>query len=155
MLKPASLKKALFKSVPLLRDNPDMLHMFVDGGVINATLAASLSFENSYTLDIVVTDYTGDLNLLIVPINVWLREHQPDIMTTEEGKKRGFTYVADINNDDSKDVRMSLQLTERTIVKEVDRRLNVTPLDEPPLPVPVHQPMELYVHGELVSKWDE
>ena len=155
MLKPASLRKALFKSVPLLRDNPDMLHMFVDGGVINATLAASLSFENRYTLDIVVTDYTGDINLLIVPVNVWLREHQPDIMTTEEGKKRGFTYVADINSDDSKDVRMSLQLTERTIVKEVDRRLNVTPLDEPPPPVPVHRPMELYVHGELVSKWDE
>lgn len=155
MLKPASLKKALYKSVPLLRDNPDMLHMFVDGGMINATLATSLSFENRYTLDIVVTDYTGDLNLLIVPVNVWLREHQPDIMTTEEGKKRGFTYVADINNDDSKDVRMSLQLTERTIVKEVDRRLNVTPLDEPPLPVPVHRPMELYVHGELVSQWDE
>lgn len=155
MLKPASLRKALFKSVPLLRDNPDMLHMFVDGGVINATLAASLSFENRYTLDIVVTDYTGDINLLIVPVNVWLREHQPDIMTTEEGKKRGFTYVADINSDDSKDVRMSLQLTERTIVKEVDRRLNVTPLDEPPPPVPVHRPMEMYVHGELVSKWDE
>lgn len=155
MLKPASLRKALFKSVLLLRDNPDMLHMFVDGGVINATLAASLSFENRYTLDIVVTDYTGDLNLLIVPVNVWLREHQPDIMTTEEGRKRGFTYVADINSDDSKDVRMSLQLTERTIVKEVDRRLNVTPLDEPPPQVPVHRPMELYVHGELVSKWDE
>jgi hypothetical protein len=155
MLKPASLRKALFKSVPLLRDNPDMLHMFVDGGVINATLAASLSFENRYTLDIVVTDYTGDLNLLIVPVNVWLREHQPDIMTTEEGRKRGFTYVADINSDDSKDVRMSLQLTERIIVKEVDRRLNVTPLDEPPPPVPVQRPIELYVHGELVSKWDE
>lgn len=155
MLKPASLKNAIFKSVPLLRDNPDMLHMFVDGGTINATLAASLSFENRYTLDIVITDYTGDLNLLIVPVNVWLREHQPDIMTTEEGKKRGFTYVADINNDDSKDVRMSLQLTERTIVKEADRRLTVTPLDESPLPVPVNRPMELYVHGELVSKWDE
>lgn len=155
MLKPVSLRKALFKSVPLLRDNPDMLHMFVDGGVINATLAASLSFENRYTLDIVVTDYTGDLNLLIVPVNVWLREHQPDIMTTEEGRKRGFTYVADINSDDSKDVRMSLQLTERTIVKEVDRRLNVTPLAEPPPPVPGVRPMDLYVHGELVSKWDE
>ncbi|MDH2898865.1 phage tail protein [Rahnella variigena] len=155
MLKPASLKKALFKSVPLLRDNPDMLHMFVDGGVICATLAASLSFENRYTLDIVVTDYSGDINLLIVPVNAWLREHQPDIMATDEGRKSGFTYVADINSDDSSDVRMSLRLTERTIVKEADRRLTVTPLDEPPLPVPVNRPIELYVHGELVSQWDE
>ncbi|MBU9818440.1 phage tail protein [Rahnella sp. BCC 1045] len=155
MLKPASLRKALFKSVPLLRDNPDMLRLFVDGGVINATLAASLSHENRYTLDIVVTDYTGDINMLIVPVNVWLREHQPDIMTTDEGRKNGFTYVADINSDDSSDVRMSLRLTERTIVKEDGRRLNVTPLDEPPLPEPVARPMELYLQGELVSKWDE
>jgi hypothetical protein len=155
MLKPASLRKALFKSVPLLRENPDMLRLFVDGGAISATLATSLSFENRYTLDIVVTDYTGDLNLLIVPVNVWLREHQPDIMATDEGRKNGFTYVADINNDDSSDVRMSLGLTERTIVKEDGRRLNVTPLDEPPLPEPVARPTELYLHGELVSKWDE
>ncbi|EAV3155030.1 phage tail protein, partial [Salmonella enterica] len=26
---------------------------------------------------------------------------------------------------------------------------------EPPLPEPVTRPVELYVNGELVSKWDE
>ncbi|MDR3434030.1 MAG: phage tail protein [Rouxiella aceris] len=155
MLKPASLKKALFKSVPLLRQNPDMLHLFIDNGTIEGTLAASLSFENRYSLDVTITDYTGDINLLLVPVNAWLRENQPDIMTTDEGKKSGFTYVADINNDDSIDLRMSLRLTERTLVKEANGALHVTQLGEPPEPVPVIRPTALYINDELVSQWDE
>ncbi|MGV8924807.1 MAG: phage tail protein [Ewingella sp.] len=155
MLKPASLKAALFKSVPLLRANPDMLHLFIDNGSVNGTLAASLSFENRYSLDVAVTDYTGDMNLLLVPVNAWLRENQPDIMTTDEGVKHGFTYVADINSDDSIDLRMTLRLTERTLVKESGGALHVTQLGEPPLPEPVTRPTALYINGELVSRWDE
>jgi hypothetical protein len=71
MLKPASLKKALFKSVPLLRQNPDMLRLFIDNGAIDGTLAASLSFENRYSLDVTITDYTGDMNMLLVPVAAW------------------------------------------------------------------------------------
>lgn len=155
MLKPASLKKALFKSVPLLRQNPDMLRMFVDNGAIDGTLAASLSFENRYSLDVTVTDYTGDLNMLLVPVNAWLRENQPDIMTTDDGKKHGFTYVADINNDDSIDLRMSLRLTERTLVKEENGALHVTQAGEPPLPIVIEPITEMYMGGELVSQWNE
>lgn len=155
MLKPASLRQALCDAAPVLRNNPDMLRIFIDGGKIAATLATSLSFENQYTLNVIVTDYRGDLDYLIVPINAWLRENQPDIMTTDEGKKRGFTYVADINTDESVDVSISLLLTERTLVKQEGEALHVKHAAEPPLPENVTRPMELYVHGELVSKWDE
>ncbi|WP_164044832.1 phage tail protein [Serratia marcescens] len=155
MLKPKSLRKALYDAVPKLRTNPDMLRIFIDSGVIGATLAASLSFENRYTLNVIVEDYPDDVDLLLVPIGAWLRENQPDIMTTDEGKKKGFTYFADINSDDSYDISISLQLTERTLVKEVDRALHVSHVPEPPLPEPVARPMELYINGELVSVWDE
>ncbi|ENZ5482412.1 phage tail protein [Serratia nevei] len=155
MLKPKSLRKALYDAVPKLRTNPDMLRIFIDSGVIGATLAASLSFENRYTLNVIVEDYPDDVDLLLVPIGAWLRENQPDIMTTDEGKKKGFTYFADINSDDSYDISISLQLTERTLVKEVDRALHVSHVPEPPLPEPVARPMELYINGELVSAWDE
>lgn len=103
----------------------------------------------------IVQDYPDDVDLLLVPIGAWLRENQPDIMTTDEGKKKGFTYFADINNDDSYDISISLQLTERTLVKEVDRALHVSHVPEPPLPEPVARPMELYINGELVSAWNE
>ncbi|MBP1130872.1 hypothetical protein JOE25_002446 [Serratia sp. PL17] len=155
MLKPKSLRKALYDAVPKLKANPDMLRIFIDSGVIGATLAASLSFENRYTLNVVVTDYPDDIDLLLVPIGAWLRESQPDIMTTDEGRKKGFTYIADINKDDSYDLSISLQLTERTIVKEGDRELHVTHAPEPPLPIPMESPTHLYANGELVSEWDE
>ncbi|TSB56684.1 phage tail protein [Escherichia coli] len=124
-------------------------------GSIASTLAASLSFEKRYTLNVIVTDFTGDFDLLIVPVLAWLRENQPDIMTTDEGQKKGFTFYADINNDSSFDISISLMLTERTLVSEVDGALHVKNIPEPPPPEPVTRPMELYINGELVSKWDE
>lgn len=155
MLKPKSLRQALYDAVPKLKANPDMLRIFIDSGVIGSTLAASLSFENRYILNVIVEDYPDDVDLLLVPIGAWLRENQPDIMTTDEGRKKGFTYFADINNDDSYDISISLQLTERTIVKEVDRELHVSHAPEPPLPMPVESPTRLYANGELVSDWNE
>ncbi|MES3683098.1 phage tail protein, partial [Escherichia coli] len=49
----------------------------------------------------------------------------------------------------------SLMLTERTLVSEVDGALHVKNIPEPTPPEPVTRPMELYINGELVSKWDE
>ncbi len=93
--------------------------------------------------------------MIFVPVQAWLREHQPDIMTTDDGREKGFTWMIDINNNDSLDISISLRLTERTLVKEVDGALHVSYAPEPPLPEPVTRPVELYVNGELVSKWDE
>lgn len=99
--------------------------------------------------------HSGDLDLLIVSINAWLRENQLDIMTIDEGKRNGFTYFADLNNHDSIDVSFSLRLTERVIVKQADKALHVKHLSEPPIPQPVERPTELYINDELVSTWDE
>ncbi|CNL00064.1 phage tail protein [Yersinia enterocolitica] len=155
MLKPDSLRKTLTDAVPVLRTNPDMLRLFVDNGKIAATLAASLSFEKQYTLNVVVTDFTGDIDLLLVPIMAWLRENQPDIMTTDEGQKKGFTWYTDINNDNSIDVSINLLLSERTLVREVDGALHVQKIPEPPRPEPITRPAEMWINGELVSQWNE
>ncbi|MFE8146543.1 phage tail protein [Brenneria goodwinii] len=155
MLKPQSLRRALSDAVPVLKNNPDMLHVFIDSGAVVSTLAPSLSFENQYTLNLVITDFTEDIDWLLVPINAWLRENQPDMLANDELRKKGFTYIADINDNGSCDISISLRLSERVIVKEVDKALHVTHAPEPPLPLPVERPMALYIHGELVSQWHE
>ena len=63
MLKPDSLRRALTDAVTVLKTNPDMLRIFVDNGSIASTLATSLSFEKRYTLNVIVTDFTGDFDL--------------------------------------------------------------------------------------------
>lgn len=137
MYKPKSLRKALTDAVPDLARNPEMMRIFIDNGKLASTLAASLSFENQYTLNVVVTDFTGDIELLLVPIQAWLRIHQADMMTTDEGRKKGFTYFADINSNDSADISISLMLTERTIVREDGDKLHVESVPEPQPPEPL------------------
>lgn len=156
MHKQASLKKVLTEAVPGVANNPAMMRIFADEGVIESTLAASLSFVKRYTLNVIVTDYTSDIDFLLVPLLAWVRVNEPDIMTTAEGQKRGFTWYADINNDSSIDISISLRLSERTIVKEDgDGALHVSYAPEPLQPAPVTRPVQLWVQGDLLSEWDE
>ncbi|WP_258089935.1 phage tail protein [Serratia liquefaciens] len=156
MLKPQQLRAELTSCLQWLQRNPESLQVRVQGGSIAATLATSLSHEYSYTLNLLFLDYTGDLDLIVVPIQAWLRENQPDIMATAEKRRTGFTFATDFNNDGSYDFSVSLQLTERVVVKEQDGgALHVKHLPEPPLPENVTRPLQLFVHGELVSEWNE
>lgn len=153
MLKPAQLRKVLTDCVPHLQTNPDSLNMFVDSGRIVSTLAASLSFEDQYQLNLVITDYPGNVDLLIVPVLAWLRENQPDIMATEEKRRTGFTHEVDIISDTLIDISIKLQLTERVIVRKVDGALHVDRVPEPPLPDNDEPPKQLYLAGQLISEW--
>ena len=155
MLKPKQLREALTASVPLLQRNPDSLNMFIDGGRIVSTLASSLSFEYQYQLNLVITDYGDDIDLVMVPVLAWLRENQPDIMATEEKRRTGFTFKADVISDSLCDVSIDLQLTERVLIKQEGGALHVTHLPEPPLPENVDRPWQMYVQGELVSEWPQ
>ncbi|MDU4942945.1 MAG: phage tail protein [Mixta calida] len=152
MLKPKQLREALTSSVPQLARNPDSLNMFIDSGRIVSTLASSLSFEYQYQLNLVITDYADDIDLVMVPVLAWLRENQPDIMATEEKRRTGFTFKADVLSDTLCDLSIDLQLTERVIVKQDGDALHVNHIGEPPLPDNVNRPLQLYVHGELVSE---
>ncbi|OVZ84186.1 phage tail protein [Yersinia kristensenii] len=150
MLKPKLLRQALTDSLPLLQTNPDKLKMFVDGGRIVSTLAPSLSFENQYTLTLFIEDFPSDVDYLFVPILAWLREHQPDIMATEEKRRTGFIHKVDVISDVLSDIRIDLQLTERVIVKEVDGALHVNHALEPTWPGAATRPTAIYFNGEVI-----
>ncbi|ENG1466932.1 phage tail protein [Yersinia enterocolitica] len=151
MLKPKLLRQALTDSLPLFQTNPDKLKMFVDGGRIVSTLAPSLSFENQYTLTLFIEDFPSDVDYLFVPILAWLREHQPDIMATEEKRRTGFIHKVDVMSDVLSDIRIDLQLTERAIVKEVDGALHVNHALEPTWPGAPTRPTAIYFNGKTVK----
>jgi len=153
MLKPKQLRQALTDSVLLLQRSPDSLNMFIDNGRIVSTFASSLSFEYQYQLNLVITDYGENLDLLTVPLLAWLRVNQPDIMASEEKRRTGFTFNADIISDTAVDISINLQLTERVIVKEQEGALHVNHVGESPLPENNDRPWQLYVKNELVSEW--
>ncbi|WAT01034.1 phage tail protein [Rouxiella chamberiensis] len=155
MLKPKQLREALTQASPYLQRNPDSFNMFIDRGRVVSTLAPSLSFEYQYQVNIVITDYSADVDLLVVPILAWLRVNQPDIMATTEKRQTGYTFKVDVISDSTVDISIDLQLTERVIVKDIDGALHVEHVPEPQEPENIPRPRQLYVHGELVSEWRE
>ncbi|RXJ11460.1 phage tail protein [Lelliottia nimipressuralis] len=155
MNKPNSLRQALIDAIPQLSAHPEMLRFSVENGNIDARLSVSLSFEKKYTLKGLVKNFVGESNQLFVPLLAWLRENQPDIFTLDEGRKNGYLFQIVMNDDESKDISFSLQLTERILVTEENGTLRASYSPEPPLPAPVTRPKELYINGELVSQWSE
>ena len=57
-------------------------------------------------------------DLIFVPVAALLRENQPDICTLDDGRKKDYRFQMDLNDEDSVDISISLQLTERTLIKE-------------------------------------
>lgn len=117
MNKPQSLRRALNKAVSYIRDNPDKLHLFVDNGSLVTTGASSMSWEYRYTLNIVIEDFSGDQNLLMAPILLWLSASQPDAINNPDLREKLFTFEVDILCNDVCDISLNLQLTERVLVR--------------------------------------
>ncbi|WP_248858994.1 phage tail protein [Lelliottia sp. AC1] len=116
MNKPQSLRSALNKAVPYVRDNPDKLHLFVDNGSLVATGAQSMSWEYRYTLNVVIEDFSGDQNLLMAPVLLWLNANQTDAINNPQLREKLCTFEVDILRNDACDISLNLQLTERVLV---------------------------------------
>lgn len=134
MNKPQSLRNALNKSVQLVRENPDKLHMFVDKGTVVATGAPSISWEYRYTLNVVIVDFSGDQNLLMAPILQWLSVNQPDAINNPELREKLFSFEVDILRNDICDISIDLQLTERVVVSTDGGVSSVEAVPEPENP---------------------
>lgn len=130
MKKPEGLKRLLLASVPGLQNDPTRLAMFIDKGKLTTRANGSLSFEYSYTLNIVVQDYSGDIDALMVPLLAWVSEMQPDLM--ERDPREPFTFESEILDSDAADVSIDLELTEPVrVTRREGGGYEVTHLPEP------------------------
>ncbi|CAM6845741.1 MULTISPECIES: phage tail protein [Enterobacter] len=117
MNKPQSLRSALNKAVPYVRENPDKLYLFVDNGSLVATGAQSMPWEYRYTLNVVIEDFSGDQNLLMAPVLLWLKDNQTDAINNPDLREKLFTFEVDILHNDVCDISLNLQLTECVLVR--------------------------------------
>ncbi|EXU75985.1 phage tail protein [Erwinia mallotivora] len=134
MNKPQSLRLALNKLVAYVAENPDRLHLFVDNGQLVATSATSMSWEYRYTLNVVITDFTGDQNLLMAPVLFWLRENQPDALQNSAARETLFSFEVDILGNDRCDISITLKLTERVVATVADGKTRIEAVAEPQTP---------------------
>ena len=131
MNKPNSLREHLLNAIQGLKKNPDRLLIFIDSGSVRC-LARGLSFEYSYTLQVLLTDSAGHPDSVFIPTLEWLRRHQPDLLTNLERGKDAIAFEADILDGGKVDMSIKLPITERVIVKRLeDGKLDISHPDEP------------------------
>lgn len=113
MRKPATLRAVLARFVPALAADPTKLSLFIDKGRV-ASRPGSLSFEYRYTLNLVVQDFAGDADQLMVPILAWIAEHQPDLLLRAD--QEPFTFESELIDAETADVSITLELDEAVLV---------------------------------------
>lgn len=155
MNKPNSLRDHLLAAVPELHKNPDRLLVFIDNGSIRSTVAPGLSFEYSYTLNVMLTDFAGHPDAIAIPLLAWLLVNQHELLANHEQGKKAITFEADVLDNSKVDLSIKLPLTERVIVKKLPGgELDVTHPDEPQLePFLEAGTWQVFAKGELLAEW--
>jgi hypothetical protein len=115
MMKPASLRTLLLQTVPGLAAEPGRLSLFTDKGRVRCRATGNLSFEYSYTLNVVIEDYAGDIDGIFVPLLAWIERHEPDLLKREPHEP--FDFESEILDTDRADVSVNIELTERVLLK--------------------------------------
>ena len=132
MNKPNSLRAHLLGAVTELRHDPERLLLFIDQGKIRSTAAAGLSFEYSYTLQLILTDFAGSPDAVVIPLLAWLLVNQPELLANLDLGKDAIKFEVDVLDNSKVDMALTLPLTERVLVKRQDNgQLLVTHLAEP------------------------
>ena len=147
MKKPNQLRKILEQSHQDFVKNPDRLQLYVDGGQVIATGAPSFSFEYRYTLNVIATDYAGDIAALIVPMIAYLHTNQPEIFENPQMRENAFKFQVDYNNNDTADISFEIKLTERVVSKKDGDSVQIHYAKEPTL----NEPNQVKVYLE---NWD-
>jgi len=115
--KPESLRQTLQMFVPALAADPSKLSIFVDKGRIAAG-AGSLNLEYRYTVNVVVQDYAGDPDDLMVPVLAWIGQHQPELLHRVD--QEPFRFESELLDADTADVSIYIDLDEAVRVTAKD-----------------------------------
>jgi hypothetical protein len=145
MNKLKSLRDYLLANIPTLAQNPERLLIFADKGKIVSN-SLSLSFEYDYTVNLIVTDFAGDPDTVMVTVLAWYKHYQQD-----KALPSNIEFEADILNHQKVDLSLKLPLSERVIVT-VDTEGNITDMhhcDEPVIDTEIiNWPANLHINGE-------
>lgn len=115
MQKAYSLHRAVLDSVPELAHNPDRLMMYVDKGGV-AVRPQRMGFVYRYTVRLVVVDFIGHVDALLVPVLAWASVNEPVLFQSPEQQASGLGFEADVTGQGMVDIEITLELSESVAV---------------------------------------
>lgn len=152
MYKLDSLRAHLLAKVPGLQ--PDGLHTFAKDGYIQATAASGMGWVYHFTMECILTDFSGHADQVVLPLLQWLRQHQPELFLSRDLMEKALRFEVDVLNHQAYDLGFTLKLSERVTVQQDGTTATVQHHGEPPLdPYEGITHWQLVVQGELVDTW--
>ncbi|WP_082576613.1 phage tail protein [Lysobacter sp. Root604] len=155
MIKPTSLREHLTAAIPELGRDPDRLLVFIKDGSLVGTFAPGLSFEYRYTLNLIITDFSGHPDAVMVPLMVWIEQQQPELLANPALRER-IAFDAELLANDKVDLELKLPLTERVGVHAREAGgYDVVHYPEPELETVLPGGRwDVYLQGEWIGGWD-
>lgn len=133
MRKPATLRTHLLASVPALANDPSKLDLFIDRGRLQCRRGAGLSFRYAYTLNLVVQEFAGDVDLLMLAVLAWVANNEPELL--DRTPHEPFAYESEILDGTSADVSITIELTEAVkVTADANGRPIMEHLPDGPIP---------------------
>lgn len=158
-----SLRAHLTAATPFLAENPDRLSVFVERGRIVCAGAASLSFEYVFTARIVILDFAGHADAVMVPLLAWVKRNQVDVFENPERRTSAIRFEAELLSQDAADLSIEVDLTEAVVVApgadpaspDTAVRYNITHRDEPPHVGTVDEPQQwqAVIGDQVLASW--
>lgn len=153
MTKLNQLREFLLKSVAELKKHPEKLQVWTDDGRLSfKSLNPAPSYRNDYTVNVLITDYSGSVEALTMPIMHFYKVHYAEKENAE------LTFEAEIIDRERVDVLFKLPLFDKVIATVGDDgTVTVKPDCTPESQVPwfVDKPGQytLLLDGKEVAKW--
>ncbi len=153
MEKLQSLRAHLLASVPCLATDPERLQMFVENGTIEFWRGANLSHNYRAAVRLIILDWVGSIDPILVPLLAWMAHYEPDCNPQE-----AITFEAELLGFNTMDLSLRVWLKERVVAIpdaitgriEIEHRQPEFPADGPVF----RGTWELWSRGEMLATWE-
>ena len=113
MRKVDHLRAYLLRAVPTLKDQSDRLHTSMNRGTVRSVMGKTLSYKVEYDAVVMIEDFAGETDHVIVPLLAWIAEQEPLLLHPDYA---GLPFEMDILDNKTADMQFRIPLTERVIV---------------------------------------
>ncbi|AMR15399.1 phage tail protein [Klebsiella quasipneumoniae] len=115
MKKAELMRDALTRNNTWCKANPELFIVWVEKGHIQIEATGEASFMYHYTIQVLVVDFPGQIDDLMLPLLAWAWQQQPDLLLNPDNNRK-VEFDADIVNDDVADILFKVPVWERVMV---------------------------------------
>lgn len=138
MNKLEAVREAIVAANPDLATNPDRFKIWADKGRLVSRRTSGLGFEWRFRANLLFEGLAGSPDDIAVPLLLWLRSAQPELLLNFEKGDQAIVFEAHILNAHSWDLLIQFDLSEGvTVTPKEDGGWNMVHLGEPPVEDPV------------------